>query len=118
MKQKVKIEIHLSEEILQKLKEQLASMKVAEASLPENNFPKINTIKELIEAYVEQLTKANDDFSNMKDKLEDVYEVFQQKGINLTEIFNSLYKTNETKTSSDKTKTPPQPEEPQKPKKS
>lgn len=94
MSDKIKIQITISPTILRKLEEQLEAMKIAEASSEISSLPKIDTVEELIESYIEQLTRANDDFVNMKDKLEEVYQTFEQKGINLSEIFNSLYSSN------------------------
>lgn len=93
---KITLKIEIDEDTYKKLELQLESFKTN--PIAAEQYGTINSVEELVTILTKNLATANDEFSKVQDKMEDVLKTFKEKGVDLNEIFGKVFdKVNDKK---------------------
>lgn len=82
----ISLNIKITKNCFEKLKEQLDFAKDSGITAFEN----VSTVEELITKYLEQMSGGDEQFKQIQNKMQEVLQALNDKGIDMMDVFNSL----------------------------
>lgn len=90
-KDKISLTIEIDERTMKRLEKQIEAFKTGPFSAKQ--YSNVSSVEDLIAILAYNLAYAEDEFSKVQEKMGDVMRSFEEKGINLDELFKSVFKS-------------------------